>query len=586
MQASDGETSRSVATKRSGEHYEISDEEGRAVVAWSRRQFPYWDYEAEIHEDHGNDTVFSKVQNLIFMESAGGAQVPRSVIEETSMAMASRWREVTGGRDKKAAKDSIRALLGADPRACVSLGSNTTQLFQHLAKALEPMLLFSKPEPESVDFCSPGDVPIEPTSTLPEPGVHKAELPSSSQQAYLGMHSQAPTPTQPNLKSSRMPYPLEAVTRNDLPEIIVCEASHSANITPWLQLAEKVGARIRWWRVGENGHHPSLAALKNLLSPSTRVVALTHVSNVLGRVFDIESCAALCKEKSPLAQIVVDGVAYVPHRFADLASLQAAGVDWYAISLHKLYGPHLGAIVGRVPETPREANKRKYCDGHNMKEKNVVVKRSRQTESDKSTSTLTESAHCKDRTANVGSHNGTSQPYAFARGPSFRSRQAGCDETPTIQLLDTLGTVSLEACAGVRGLETYFRELGEGHGMKYAWARIEAAERGPQAILLEALRKSKNVYILGDESSAESDIVGERLPTVSFVHSRYSPEQIVAQVTEAGIAARCGNFLAPRLLSVMGDKVGTQVARFSLCHYNTEKEVHHLVKTLQAMQDW
>ena len=74
-------------------------------------------------------------------------------------------------------------------------------------------------------------------------------------------------------------------------------------------------------------------------------MALTHVSNVLGRVCDVRACAALCKRRSPGVRVVVDGVAYVPHRFANLTELQGNGVDWYAISLHKLYGPHLGALV-------------------------------------------------------------------------------------------------------------------------------------------------------------------------------------------------------------------------------------------------
>ena len=77
---------------------------------------------------------------LVFMESAGGAQVPRPVIKAVTRALSARWREVTGSADKRAAKRVVRSLLGASSDATVALGCNTTQLFRHLANALEPMM--------------------------------------------------------------------------------------------------------------------------------------------------------------------------------------------------------------------------------------------------------------------------------------------------------------------------------------------------------------------------------------------------------------------------------------------------------------
>ena len=122
--------------------------------------------------------------------------------------------------------------------------------------------------------------------------------------------------------------------------------------------------------------------------------------------------------------------------------------------------------------------------------------------------------------------------------------------------------------------------------MAHAWARIEAAERRPQIVLLEALRKSERVRVLGDDNSSHDLVCGERLPTVSFVHSHYSAQEIVACAKEAGIAGRCGNFLAPNLLEALGVGAGGTVARFSLCHYNNEMEVHQLVRALEGMKEW
>lgn len=335
---------------------------------------------------------------------------------------------------------------------------------------------------------------------------------------------------------------------------------------------------VRWWRVEKGRSHPSLAGLDALLSSRTKIVALTHVSNVLGRVCDVSACAALCKQRSPGVHVVVDGVAYVPHRFADLNVLQSRGVDWYAVSLHKLYGPHLGAIVGRVRSPRLEGEEEETeAEGTELGRKRKRLPEKGDKHIQKTIAGRVKVArHDETQTCPVGPR----ESHALACGQHQGSG---------VVLGDTLGTVSLEACAGVRGLEEYFQALGQGRGMAYAWARIKAAESGPQAILLEALRKSKRVRVLGDEDNESNSaglICGERLPTISFVHSHYSAREIVTHALEAGVAGRCGNFLAPRLLAALGDDVGDTVVRFSLCHYNNEEEVRHLMAALEGLAKW
>ena len=62
--------------------------------------------------------------------------------------------------------------------------------------------------------------------------------------------------------------------------------------------------------------------------------------------------------------------------------------------------------------------------------------------------------------------------------------------------------------------------------------------------------------------------------------------RVAIQKLLAGVAGRCGNFLAPRLLAALGDDVGDTVVRFSLCHYNNEEEVRHLVAALEGLAKW
>ncbi|MCP4638813.1 MAG: aminotransferase class V-fold PLP-dependent enzyme, partial [bacterium] len=81
--------------------------------------------------------------------------------------------------------------------------------------------------------------------------------------------------------------------------------------------------------------------LGDLLSERTRVVAVPHVSNLLGRIENVPKITRLAHEVG--ARVVVDGVAYAPHRAMDVA---AWGVDWYIFSIYKVYGPHMAAMFG------------------------------------------------------------------------------------------------------------------------------------------------------------------------------------------------------------------------------------------------
>lgn len=125
-------------------------------------------------------------------------------------------------------------------------------------------------------------------------------------------------------------------------EIVVCEADHEANIGPWLRL-ETRGASIRWWRVHPETFELSLDELSGLLSPRTKLLAFGHVSNLLGHVHPAKEAIRRAHEVG--AKVVVDGVAYAPHRKVDVRAL---GADYYVASLYKVYGPRLAVLYGRL----------------------------------------------------------------------------------------------------------------------------------------------------------------------------------------------------------------------------------------------
>lgn len=215
---------------------------------------------------------------LIFLENAGGSQVPRCVADAIRDYMLTTYVQLGAGYPLSAratgvveeAHAFIEALVGAGDSGKVVLGPSTTALTTMLANAY-------------------GDV-LEPFD-----------------------------------------------------EVIVSETNHEANAGPWVRL-ERRGARIHFLHADPKTAQLSLDELSSLANERTRLVALCHVSNLLGDVEDIRAAVDVIRAKAPRARVVVDGVAYAPHRPLDVAAL---GVDYYVYSTYKVYGPHLAALYGR-----------------------------------------------------------------------------------------------------------------------------------------------------------------------------------------------------------------------------------------------
>jgi cysteine desulfurase/selenocysteine lyase len=121
--------------------------------------------------------------------------------------------------------------------------------------------------------------------------------------------------------------------------IVLTEMEHHSNIVPWQQLAERVGAEIDWVPVGEDGLL-DMDAYAALLERQPKLVAVTHVSNVLGTENPLAEISRLAHEAGAL--VLTDGAQAAPKMAVDVAEL---GVDFYAITGHKLYAPTgIGAL--------------------------------------------------------------------------------------------------------------------------------------------------------------------------------------------------------------------------------------------------
>ena len=141
-------------------------------------------------------------------------------------------------------------------------------------------------------------------------------------------------------------------------EIVLSILEHHANIVPWHFLRERQGVVLKWVDVDANGDLDPQAVL-DAIGPRTRLVAVTHMSNVLGTKVDVASiCAGAHLRGVP---VLVDGSQAAVHMPVDV---QAIGCDFYAITGHKLYGPSgSGAIYIR---SERMAEMRPFMGGGDM----------------------------------------------------------------------------------------------------------------------------------------------------------------------------------------------------------------------------
>jgi len=126
-------------------------------------------------------------------------------------------------------------------------------------------------------------------------------------------------------------------------EVLLTEMEHHANIVPWHFLRERKGVVLKFVPVSDQGVL-DLEAFQRLLGPRTRVVALTHISNVLGTVNPIASLTAMAQAAG--AKVLIDGCQGVVHTPLDVKAL---GCDFYVFSGHKLYGPTgIGVLYGKA----------------------------------------------------------------------------------------------------------------------------------------------------------------------------------------------------------------------------------------------
>ena len=437
-----------------------------AFVKHVRSQFPY----------------FSSSRD-VFLESGGGSQVPKTVIDATISSMMHRDRSVNGAECLREARESMLSLLAGQDNLqtnMIFMGPNATSLLKSLAR-----------------------------------------------KCFRGV-----------LKEGD--------------EIVLATENHLANVLPWTSLAIECGARVKWWtttdaKIGSPTKRASNAiessVLSELVTSRTKILAISHASNILGCVRDISSICRLVRSKtSNEGQVIVDGVAAAPHMLSRGVFLgdEPMQPDWYVVSLHKMFGPHVGCLIG----------------------KRILVQK------------LLNPPHKSD-------------------GAVYKMLE--------------LGTMNYEACAGASALREYFWNMNIGNNsatakdvrtednLKRAVLAIQIVEARLVDHLVQRLSQSSPlVRIIEDQGHQRIGCGNEmndrerhwRLPFISFIHSNIKAKQIVKHCRSNGIICRACKFLSTdRFWKEMGiSEEG--VVRFSLAHYNTTEEIDRTIDVLEMMGDW
>ena len=132
-----------------------------------------------------------------------------------------------------------------------------------------------------------------------------------------------------------------ALTSSD--SIVVTEMEHHANLIPWQELAKRTGAQLKWFKVGQDSRL-DLSNIDQVITANTKVVAITHQSNVLGTIIPLDAIVKRAHEVG--AVVVLDACQSVPHMSVNVVELD---IDFLAFSGHKAVGPTgVGVLWGKA----------------------------------------------------------------------------------------------------------------------------------------------------------------------------------------------------------------------------------------------
>ena len=301
-------------------------------------------------------------------------------------------------------------------------------------------------------------------------------------------------------------------------EIIVTNCDHEANTGPWISL-QKQGIVVRSWKIDPDSYRFDLEKLESLLTEKTKLVAFTHVSNILGTINPVKQITELVHQHG--AWVCVDGVACAPHRAIDVRD---PDVDFYVFSLYKVYGPHYSILYGKKEHLEKLPGINHFFIGN-------------------------EEIPYKLQPGNVN--------YELSYA--------------TLGIIDYIENL-YEQLSAEKSLSLKER-------YHYVFDRFSTYEESLSEHLLKYLNSKANIRIIGETSPDRS----LRVPTISFVIKEKKSSAIPPATDKQNIGIRWGDFYARRLITDLGLAKQDGVVRVSMVHYNTHEEIDKLIEVFEGV---
>lgn len=307
-------------------------------------------------------------------------------------------------------------------------------------------------------------------------------------------------------------------------EIVVTRLDHDANVRPWVQAAQRVGAVVRWAEPELPAIELPAAAVSGLLGERTRLVAVTAASNVVGTYPDVRGIADAAHAVGAL--VYVDGVHATPHGPIDVTAL---GADLYATSAYKWSGPHLAAVVGDPG----------------------LLDRIRPDQLASSPTTV---------------------PERFERGTSPFAQHAGL-----VAAVDHLaglvpavaGPIPAAPGAGAPGADRRQRLLA-------SMAAVAEHEAALLARLLDGLAGLDHVQRIGSPA--------RQAPTVWFLVRGHHPDEVAEHCARARVNVWSGHNYAWELAGLLGIRDSGSAVRAGMSCYTTAEDVDRLLTALAGLR--
>lgn len=301
-------------------------------------------------------------------------------------------------------------------------------------------------------------------------------------------------------------------------EIIVTNQDHEANIGVWRRL-EATGINVTEWRVDPETGMLDATEAASLITDRTRLLAMTHASNLAATINPIQELAALIHEVDGI--LVADGVSYAPHAAIDVQQLDC---DVYLYSSYKTYGPHLGLMYT--------------------------------------------SSRILDLISNQGH-------FFNEDKPTYRLTPAGPDHA---SIAACAGVVDYYDDI----FSHHFGESGSIPLRERITRVFELFGNHEQEIMTPLVNYivSRDDFRLIGSHSADHNV---RAPTLAFHSRSRSSREIYESLISAGVSCGHGNFYAHRLVEAIGLDADDGVVRLSLVHYNTAEEIARALTVLDEI---